>query len=345
MKLLVLASALALSNAFILPDEQVFGELAVEQREKAQSLWDKLPSPKEITEKLGHRFEDAVNDFSIKAEDMFDHMVEAASDTVSYYTDEDYESAFDMHGWLQPPLMGPPLDHPDGPHPPGPPPHGHPEDGPHPPHHGPGKRPGGKPGKRPPHHGPPHRHPHHPHKPNSTIYELIAKSKYTTKLAKLISEYDDLVDLLNGTAANYTVFAPTDKAFEKIPENAPKPSKEFLKKLLTYHVSADFYPAGRVFHADTIPTAYKEKAIGAAQRIAVKLGFKGLTLNFYSRVIAPNIVCSPISPVTSTELTLRLSLPPMVSSTASTRSSFHPRQSARSSTSFLKSSAPSCSLS
>jgi putative heme iron utilization protein len=55
-------------------------------------------------------------------------------------------------------------------------------------------------------HGKHGKHGHHGHckKPNLTVYELIAKSKYTTKLAALINEYDDLVELLNGTAANYT---------------------------------------------------------------------------------------------------------------------------------------------
>ena len=33
---------------------------------------------------------------------------------------------------------------------------------------------------------------------------MIAKSKYTTKLAALVNEFPDVVELLNGTAANYT---------------------------------------------------------------------------------------------------------------------------------------------
>jgi hypothetical protein len=65
----------------------------------------------------------------------------------------------------------------------------------HPPHHG------------PPHHGKPH-HPPHSGEPNLTVYEMISKSNYTTKLAKLIDEYPDLVEKLNSTKANYTVFAP-----------------------------------------------------------------------------------------------------------------------------------------
>jgi uncharacterized surface protein with fasciclin (FAS1) repeats len=67
-----------------------------------------------------------------------------------------------------------------------------------------------------------------------TIYELISKSKYTTKLAKLIDEFPEFVKALNSTAHNYTVFAPTNRAFKKIPKHAPKPSKEILKTFLDY---------------------------------------------------------------------------------------------------------------
>ncbi|MCJ1228808.1 hypothetical protein MMC12_005471 [Toensbergia leucococca] len=136
------------------------------------------------------------------------------------------------------------------------------------------------------------RHGHHGHygKPNQTVYELIAGSKYTTKLAALISEYDDLVELLNGTTANFTVFAPIDKAFEKIPEHAPKPSKEFLKKVLTYHISSEFYPAGRVLVTHTIPTLLEGESLGGeAQRLSTNIGLRGLTVNFYSRIIAIDI--------------------------------------------------------
>lgn len=263
MKSLVFFSALALGRAFVLPDEQAFSELAVEQREKAQSLWNELPSPKELADELSHAVGHTVGDVVDSSLHMFDSLVEASTEKSNYF-DEASETAFDVNGWLAQDLREEeqyeqlPLEKP--------------------PHHG------------PPHNGPPHHGPPHHHKPNMTVYELIAKSKHTTKLAKLIHEYDDLVDLLNGTSANFTVFAPTDKAFEKIPKKAPKPSKEFLKKLLTYHVSSEFYPAARVFKADTIPTSFKEPALGENQRIAVKLGLKGLVLNFYAGVAAPNIV-------------------------------------------------------
>lgn len=122
------------------------------------------------------------------------------------------------------------------------------------------------------------------------MYELINESKYTTKLAKLINEYDDLVKVLNGTKANYTVFAPTNEAFEKIPDHGKKPSKEVLKSILLYHVSDDFYPAGRVLHSYTIPTLYEpEKNLGHKQRLTVRVTLKGPAINFYSKLVAVNI--------------------------------------------------------
>jgi len=139
------------------------------------------------------------------------------------------------------------------------------------------------------HHG---HHGDHDHKPNMTVYQLIAGSKYTTKLAAAINEFDDLVEALNSTKANFTVFAPTDKAFEKIPEGAPKPSKKLLKALLSYHVIPDFYPAKRVLFSSTAPTLLNSSSLGSgndAQRMAFKLTLKGLTVNFYSRVIAVNV--------------------------------------------------------
>ena len=146
------------------------------------------------------------------------------------------------------------------------------------------------PHKKPPHHGPPHdghpAHPPHHGKPNQTVYQLISKSKYTTKLAKLIDEFPDLVDKLNSTDANYTVFAPTDEAFEKIPKHGKKPSKEVLEKVLLYHISDDFYPAGRVLHSYTIPTLLEPELLGHNQRLTVRVTLRGPTINFYSKLVA-----------------------------------------------------------
>lgn len=249
MKLTSLLPLVGLSVAFVMPNEQVFNELTVEDRRQHQDWSSSLKA--------------GVDYLSNALDDAFEQAVETTSDVTSKI----YESTFDVEAWIESAAdrVSDMIDEPE-----------------HPPH------------KKPHHGGPdrdrPHPPPHHG-KSNLTVYELIAKSKYTTKLAKLINEYPDLVEALNGTEANYTVFAPTDKAFERLPENGPLPSKEELKEILSYHVSPDFYPAGRVLGTHTIPTLLKGKHLPGkvAQRLSVNIGLKGLTVNFYARVIAINI--------------------------------------------------------
>lgn len=193
---------------------------------------------------------DAFSDVVDTSRNSFDHAVELAESAAKNVWSKSKQSSFEAESWLASKLET--LDH-----------HGH---------HG--------------HHGPPH-----DHKPNKTVYELIAESKYTTKLAALINEYSDLVTLLNGTAANYTIFAPIDRAFERIPEDAPKPSKEDIKRLLLYHISSEFYPACRILVTHTIPSSLAEDDLGGElQRLSTNIGLRGLTVNFYSRIIAVDFV-------------------------------------------------------
>lgn len=266
MRVSQLLPLVAVASAFVIPDEQTLNSLSLDQPERApHSLIDDLPSSEDFWGGLAETYTKAAH----CAKHKFDEAVDYTFDT-AVKVGKNFESAFAGEDWLQTADYDLDLfnDADKPPH------HG-------PPHHGP---PGHGPGKKRPHHPP------HHGKPNMTVYELIAKSKYTTKLAKLIGEFDDLVELLNGTTANFTVFAPTDAAFEKIPKHHGKPPKEFLKKLLTYHVSPEFYPAGRVLVTRTIPTALEAEYIGKVpQRLSTQVGLRGLTVNFYSRVVAVNI--------------------------------------------------------
>lgn len=232
----------ALITAFVIPDEQVMTQIAIEAHDTPHSVFDKLPSKA----KLSGNFESTFNRIKDTSRNIFDQAIETASKAGDELNHKFDDTAANTKSWVESAstsLGG---------------------------HHD--------------HHG-------HHDKPNMTVYQLIAESKYTTKLAKLINDYPDLVEALNGTAANYTVFAPTDHAFEKIPEHAPKPSKEELKKVLEYHVSSDFYPAGRVLVTHTIPTLLEGEDIGfEPQRLSTNIGLKGLTVNFYSRIVAINIV-------------------------------------------------------
>lgn len=139
--------------------------------------------------------------------------------------------------------------------------------------------------------------PHHGHKKSEkTIYQLISECKYTSKFAKLVDEYDDIVQLLNGTSANYTLFVPVDDAFKHIPEDK-KPSKEFVEAVLKYHIGLGLYPAGRVLVTHTLPTALNEPFLGGKpQRLRTSVGLlSGVRVNFYSKVVAVDFVSFPIS--------------------------------------------------
>lgn len=248
----------ALATAFVIPDERVMSQVALES--DSADIFD---GEFDITDEFDLTKEDWKDTFSNVVEashDAFDNAVHCIKDTFESTTGS--LQAYDDH---RPP----------------PPPH----------HEDPPKDPKGD--------HPHKKHPHHPHKPhhhpNLTIYEMITKSKYTTKFAKLVNEFEDVVELLNSTKANITVFVPTDKAFAKIPDHAHKPSKEILEKVLAYHIAPSVYPAGRVFVSHTIPTLLNGTLLShdpaeTPQRLAVKLGWTGLFIDGYSRVYVPNIV-------------------------------------------------------
>lgn len=131
---------------------------------------------------------------------------------------------------------------------------------------------------------------HHHGTPNRTIYQLISENEHSTEFAKLVSKFDDVVECLNSTSADYTVFVPANRAFEKF-KHAPTPPDEYLKKLISYHVSPDFSPVRTVFLSRTIRTFLKEKELGSNHaRISTQFGLHGLTINFIGHIIKSDIV-------------------------------------------------------
>ncbi|RGP77773.1 hypothetical protein FLONG3_4067 [Fusarium longipes] len=123
-----------------------------------------------------------------------------------------------------------------------------------------------------------------------TTYELIAKSNYTKKFFKLVQEHEKFGKLLNSTDKNYTLFVPIDEAFEHIPDDHKhKPSDEFVEDVLNYHLGIGEYPASRILFTHTVPTTLKEKLLGdKPQRLRTSVGFSGVRVNLYSKVIAVN---------------------------------------------------------
>ncbi|KAL4954246.1 FAS1 domain-containing protein [Aspergillus filifer] len=85
--------------------------------------------------------------------------------------------------------------------------------------------------------------------------------------------------------------------------------KEVIRLLARYHASPFELNAAKLFHSHTIPSALHDPFLGGdsgkegedqeaeghkglLQRIAVRAGFKGLTLNFYSHIVAADIGAS-----------------------------------------------------
>lgn len=125
---------------------------------------------------------------------------------------------------------------------------------------------------------------------DKTIYELISKSEHTTEFAKLVNEYEDIVNILKSTEANHTLFVPTNRAFEHLPKHK-KPSKEVIEAILKYHVGIGDYDAKRVLRTHTLPTLLNEKFLGdKPQRLRTSVGLGGVRINFYAKVVAVNIV-------------------------------------------------------
>ena len=243
----------AIGTAFVIPDAEVMNEIAIEPQSRSPLL-DKLPAKNDL-QSVVDEFQDTISDFLKTSRNVFDETIDEADEALEATKKNCHQKLSDAEQWIKSNAADAEAKLSDF-------------------------EELGKHG----HHG------HHKHKPNKTIYQLISSSEYTTRLTALVDEYDDLVQLLNGTAANYTLFAPVDSAFEKIPEHAPKPTKEELKSILLYHVSEDFYPAGRVLVTHTVPTLLDGEHIGGrAQRLSTNIGLKGLTVNFYSRIIAINI--------------------------------------------------------
>ena len=113
----------------------------------------------------------------------------------------------------------------------------------------------------------------------------VAAGQFTT-LAKAL-QAADLVTTLKG-AGPFTVFAPTDAAFAKLPAatlNSLLENPAELRKVLTYHVVA-----GKVTAADVVKLTAASTVNGAQVQIAVRDG--KVVLNGTSTVATADVMAS-----------------------------------------------------
>ncbi len=119
-----------------------------------------------------------------------------------------------------------------------------------------------------------------------TIVDVAASNKSFKTLVKALKAAD-LVDTLSGVGP-YTVFAPTDEAFNKLPKGALtkllKPeNKAQLQKVLTYHVVAGEVTS-KMLKAGKVATV-------AGADVTVKISGKNVTINT-AKVIKADIKTS-----------------------------------------------------
>ncbi|ADI73866.1 beta-Ig-H3/fasciclin [Methanohalobium evestigatum Z-7303] len=91
------------------------------------------------------------------------------------------------------------------------------------------------------------------------IVETAQDSDSFNTLVQAVQEAE-LVETLSGEGP-FTVFAPTDEAFDKLPEGTLEEllnDKEKLRKVLTYHVVSGKYMANEVVEMDSIKTVQGE---------------------------------------------------------------------------------------
>ena len=121
--------------------------------------------------------------------------------------------------------------------------------------------------------------------PSKNIVETAAASKQFSTLVSLVKKAG-LVNTLSGST-DYTVFAPTNAAFAKVPKktlNMLLEDKSLLRKVLLYHVLPGKVPASKVLKTKSAKTAE-----GASVQFSVR--GKSAFVN-ESKIVTTDIGCS-----------------------------------------------------
>ena len=121
--------------------------------------------------------------------------------------------------------------------------------------------------------------------PSKDIGETAAGNPKFSTLVSLVKKAG-LVGVLSGKA-NYTVFAPTNAAFDKVPKktlNELASNKAMLKKVLLYHVLPGKVPASKVLKMKSAKTAEGSK-------VTFSLRGKSAFVN-EAKIIKTDIRCS-----------------------------------------------------
>jgi uncharacterized surface protein with fasciclin (FAS1) repeats len=114
-----------------------------------------------------------------------------------------------------------------------------------------------------------------------SIVTVVTQSKMHTILSSLLQNNSDVSDMLMQTGP-YTLFAPTDAAFSRVPADklaALQADTESLMYVLQYHVLSGMYRTNDLEACQMLPTEYN------SEMVLVRRDSAGVSLNDMARVV------------------------------------------------------------
>ncbi|KAI1979780.1 hypothetical protein LOZ53_004527 [Ophidiomyces ophidiicola] len=129
----------------------------------------------------------------------------------------------------------------------------------------------------------------HHYSNNKTVYQIITSNKDTSLFAKSVSQFDDIVKILDSPDKHHTVLVPGNRAMEAAMKFHP--GKEFTRQIVEYHILQKPKTAKQIFHSRTIPTLLEQNELGDHdQRISTQFTALGMTINYMARIYKSNLV-------------------------------------------------------
>lgn len=97
MKFINLLPFTALSVAFVIPDEEVMSQVAINNHQAPESSFDTLPSKDQAIAEFENAFSKLIDD----SKDAFDQALDYAAKSGEKVSDKAYGTAFDAKAWLE----------------------------------------------------------------------------------------------------------------------------------------------------------------------------------------------------------------------------------------------------
>lgn len=125
-----------------------------------------------------------------------------------------------------------------------------------------------------------------------TIYEILGESHEMGQLLKHIQQYPGLVAALNNNALEYTLWAPTDRAFSQLDSNVKSTYEQSWLAILQHHISPHPLPISRLLQMGNIPTLLRPPKLNGDQRLRLRPTMAGMQVNLQACITQSDIMAS-----------------------------------------------------